>query len=72
MVKKSVQEEQKKVFTVLKAYISEKGFAPTERELCELTGNPRSTLHACLVRLKYDGMIDYIPQKSRTIRILAE
>lgn len=61
-----------RMFASLKAFIADKGFAPTERELCGITGLSRSTLHSYMVRLKYDGLIDYIPQKSRTIRILKE
>ena len=53
--------------------IEEHGYAPTERELCNKAGvSSRAALHRHLVRMKFEGLIDYIPQKSRTIRILRE
>ena len=67
---KENREALNSMFAALKTFITDKGFAPTERELCMLTGLSRSTLHSYMVRLKFDGLIDYIPQKSRTIRIL--
>ena len=42
-------------------------------ELCNKAGvSSRAALHRHLVRMKFEGLIDYIPQKSRTIRILRE
>ncbi len=73
MYKNKTIEEQKKVMESLKAFIDEYGFAPTERELCNKAGiSSRAVLHRHLVRMKFEGLIDYIPQKSRTIRILQE
>ena len=73
MHKEKTIAEQKKVMDSLKAFIEEHGFAPTERELCSKAGiSSCAALHRHLVRMKYEGMIDYIPQKSRTIRILRE
>lgn len=71
MYKEETLAEQKKVFESLKEFIEDNGFAPTERELCQKAGcSSRAVLHRHLVRLKFEGFIDYIPQKSRTIRIL--
>lgn len=71
MIQEKTKAEEVRVFAALQAFIDEHGFAPTERELCEAAGiSSRSVLHNHLVRMKYEGMIDYIPQKSRTIRIL--
>ena len=71
MHKESTINEQNKVMESLRAFIDEHGFAPTERELCQKAGiSSNAALHRHLVRMKYEGLIDYIPQKSRTIRIL--
>ena len=73
MHKDTTIKEQNKVMESLRAFIDEHGYAPTERELCSEAGiSSRGTLHRHLVRMKYDGLIDFIPQKSRTIRILRE
>ncbi len=73
MYKEETLLEQKKVMESLKAFIEEHGYAPTERELCYKAGiSSRAALHRHLVRMKFEGLIDYIPQKSRTIRILRE
>ena len=73
MYKEETLAEQKKVMDSLKAFIEENGYAPTERELCNKAGiSSRAALHRHLVRMKFEGLIDYIPQKSRTIRILRE
>ena len=69
---KENREAMERMFILMKAFIEDKGFAPTERELCGITGLSRSTLHSYMVRLKFDGLIDYIPHKSRTIRILRD
>ena len=71
MLKEKTVQEEEQVFLSLKDFIDEHGFAPTERELCEKAGvSSRAVLLRHLVRLKFSGRIDYIPQKSRTIRIL--
>jgi len=73
MYKEETLADQKKVMDSLKAFIEEHGYAPTERELCKKAGiSSRAALHRHLVRMKFEGLIDYIPQKSRTIRILRE
>lgn len=71
MRKDGTVEEQVKVLCSIRKFIEDHGFAPTERELCLEAGiSSRGTVHRHLVRMKYEGLIDYIPGKSRTIRIL--
>ncbi len=73
MYKDETIKEQDRVLESLKAFISEYGFAPTERELCVKAGiSSRGSLHRHLVRMKFEGLIDYIPRKSRTIRIIRD
>lgn len=65
------EKNQVKIYTTLKLYISEHGFPPTERELGRLTGiRSRSTIHNHLVRMRYEGLIDYVPGKARTLHVL--
>ena len=71
MHKENMLAEQEKVLCSIRKYIEDHAYAPTERELCLEAGiSSRGSVHRHLVRMKFEGLIDYIPQKSRTIRIL--
>ena len=71
MHKEETLVEQEKVLDGIRRFIDDHGYAPTERELCLESGiSSRGSVHRHLVRMKFEGLIDYIPQKSRTIRIL--
>lgn len=58
------------VYNAIKEYINEKGYAPTIRELCELTGkSSTSTIHARLMSLEKSGYIKTHNGKCRTIQL---
>lgn len=62
-----------KVLKEIKKYIDKNGYAPTVRELCEITGRTSTqTIHAKIRGLKNKGYIDYLDGKTRTISILKE
>ena len=63
--------KQYEVYIAIENYIKEKGYSPSVRELCSLTGRTSpATIHSHLKRLKRDGYITYIDGKNRTIRII--
>ena len=66
-------EKQIELYNELKKYIDFYGFPPSIRELCKLMNvNSTGTIQSMLKRLKKKGYIDFMPRKSRTIRILKE
>lgn len=68
-----LSEKQIQLFNEIKKYIDFYGFPPSIRELCELMNvNSTGTIQPMLERLKRKGYIDFMPRKSRTIRILKE
>lgn len=63
--------KQKETLQLLKEYIDKNGYAPTIRELCKIANvNSSCTIYKHLLHLKEKGYIDYVPNKSRTIKIL--
>lgn len=64
-------EKQEYIYNIIKEFINENGYAPTVREIGKLAGlNSPATVFQHLKKLKVKGYIDYIEEKSRTIRIL--
>ena len=64
-------QRQKEILQMLIDYINENGFSPSYRELCDIADvNSPATIWTHLKNLKNKGYIDYIPAKSRTIKIL--
>jgi len=62
---------QRKVFNFLKDYISQNGYPPSVREICDATGaKSTSTVHAQLRRLEAAGLIRRDPAKPRALEIL--
>ncbi len=62
---------QKDVFDYLKRYISDNGYAPCVRDICDaLDLKSTSTAHAHLTKLESKGYISRDPAKPRTIMIL--
>jgi repressor LexA len=59
------------VLALIESFIRENGCPPTVRELVDETGlSGPSAVHYHLTKLKAVGMIDWIPGKARTIRVL--
>lgn len=64
-------EKQKDLYMAIKSFINKCGYAPTVRELCEMTNvKSPATTFAKLIILKRKGYITYVEGKSRTIKIL--
>lgn len=62
---------QYRIYKAIVQYIDEKGYSPTVRELCKMTGkNSPGTVESHLQKLKENGYITFIPNLSRTIRII--
>lgn len=58
------------ILRCIRTYTDNKGFPPTVRELCSMTGlKSTSSVHNYLVQLKEDGLIDTAESKPRTITI---
>ena len=63
-------DKQEKILTVIKKFIAENGYAPTIRELCNLSNRKSpATIQEYLITLKEKGYITYELGKNRTIRI---
>lgn len=65
--------KQSEIYDFIKAQISEKGYPPSVREICQAVGlSSTSTVHGHLNRLEKKGLIRRDPTKPRTIEILGE
>jgi repressor LexA len=66
-----LSRRQNDVFEYIKSYISENGYAPCVRDICNaLNLKSTSTAHAHLTKLEHKGFITRDPAKPRTIMIL--
>lgn len=64
-------KKQEELYLAIKSFIKDNGYAPTVRELNEITNiKSPATTYAKLIQLKRKGYITYIEGKSRTIKIL--
>ena len=68
---KRPQEEKKAmILKFLVEYISEKGYSPIMQEICDATGiKSKATVSYYLNWLKADGIIDFVPNTTRTITL---
>lgn len=63
-------EKKDMVFKFLVGYISDKGYSPTMQEICDATGiKSKATVSYYLNWLKADGIIDFVPNATRTITL---
>ncbi len=70
MKKEVLTDKQKELYFAIKHFIKDNGFAPTMRQLCEITGNNSTSVVANkLYQLKKKGYVDFVPYKSRTLRL---
>lgn len=61
---------QKRVYYIIKDYITQKGYSPSLREIAKLNGNNSVATAVFHVRaLKKKGYIDYEERTKRTIQI---
>lgn len=64
-------EKQEQLYKIIKEFIKKNGYAPTVRELNEITNiKSPATTFAKLIQLKKKGYITYVEGKARTIKIL--
>lgn len=62
--------KQTYIYNIIKDYIAKHNYAPTLREICEISGlKSVSTVSKHLEHLKIRGYINYIKNKNRTITI---
>ncbi len=70
-IREALTKKQQKVLNCIKKSVTEKGYSPSVRELCEMTGlTSTSTIHSYLTSLQKKGYIRRDPSKPRTIEIL--
>ncbi|MDD6382531.1 MAG: transcriptional repressor LexA [Selenomonadaceae bacterium] len=70
---KTSSERQKEIFQYIKAFLLEKGYPPSVREIGKAVGlKSSSTVHGYLARLEANGLIKRDPTKPRAIDILDE
>lgn len=63
-------EKRDMVIKFLAEYISDKGYSPTMQEICDSTGiKSKATVSYYLNWLKADGIIDFVPNTTRTITL---
>lgn len=63
--------QMEKVLNAIKEFWNNNGYAPTTRELCDMTGyKSTSTVNAILIKLKNMGAIEFEPCKSRSIKLV--
>ncbi|CAM3889693.1 HTH domain-containing protein [Cohnella lubricantis] len=68
---KKVSPRQQVVLSEIKAFLIKKGYSPSVRELAAILNiQSPSTVHAHLQSLKRKGMIDWEPDRPRTLRII--
>lgn len=59
------------VLGVIKRHTKQKGYPPTVREIGEEVGlNSPAAVHHHLETLRREGLIDWVPGKSRTLRVI--
>jgi repressor LexA len=64
--------KQQAVLEFIKQYIAEYKYPPTITEIGKSIGRNRSVVHGYLDRLKEKGLIDWIPNQVRTIRVIKQ
>ncbi|GAV23622.1 LexA repressor [Carboxydothermus pertinax] len=66
-----LSHQEKKILTFIKQYISDKGYPPTIREICQGVGlSSPSTVHHHLRNLEAKGILQRNPTKPRALEIL--
>jgi len=66
-----MNERGRAILRAIEEFRRVNGYSPSIRELCSLTGvRSSSTVHSYLTRLKAEGYIASVPEKSRTLRVI--
>ena len=65
-----MSESRRRVFEFIKRFISERGYSPSHKEICEAVYISQPAVKQHIDGLKDAGLIDYEPGKPRTIRVL--
>jgi repressor LexA len=67
----NLTQKQQDVYDVILSYVELHHYSPTVRDICMLTGlKSPSTAHGYMGRLKKLGVIDWEPEKPRTLKIV--
>lgn len=66
-----VESSADRVFAFIASYLTEHGYPPTVRDICEGVGlSSSSTVHAHLLRLRRQGRVEWADGKVRTLRLI--
>ncbi len=69
----NLTKKQAQLLECINYFIKKHGYSPTVRELCKLCElSSTATIHVHLKNLVDKGYITYIPNASRTIRVIKE
>lgn len=69
-MKQELSKSQQIVYQAIKDYIEQKGYSPSIRELCDITGKRSpATIHTHLINLCNLGYIEIQKGSNRTVRI---
>lgn len=69
MEKGKMTTKQERVFEAIKKYISENGYSPSVRDICEMLSLSTGTVHGHLVHLREKGHINFVDGVCRSITI---
>lgn len=70
-MKEKLSEKQAKLLETIEKYIAKNGYSPTIRELCIMTRKKSpATIKTMLDILQVKGYITFIPNQSRTLRVI--
>ena len=67
-----ISDSQEMVLNFIKQMVTEKGYPPSVREICQVGIKSTSTVHGHLEKLEKAGLIRKDPTKPRAIEILDE
>ena len=68
--KTEMLRKKQTVYDFIVQYISEKGYSPIMQEICDATGiRSKATVSYYLNWMKADGLIDFVPNTTRTITL---
>jgi repressor LexA len=69
---KGISRKQSIVLSEIADYVMSHKYPPTVRELSDIVGISHSTLHGYLTRLRSLGLIEWQPERPRTLRLIRQ
>lgn len=68
----TMTEPRKRVYAAIAAFWQVNGYGPSVRELVELCDlSSTSSVRFHMVRLRQDGLVDWVDRSPRTVRVVA-